>query len=426
MSHSDLLTKLLIRTGIARFLPAVQRLTDGGAAFVHYYSDQVLAAPLAELRECAAFLELHGPDAIDLALGAPRFDLVSSGSTKLPADRRGWPPPCGLPELRETIGEKLLADHGLAVNPTDEVLVTQGAAGAFSLALDTFVNRGDRVVLFDPTSPLHILSMRHRRARIRWIPTWMDNGRTRFRLDALAKAISGARMIVLASPANPTGGVVAAEDLEQIAWWAQRKDVLILSDEVFERYRYDDALASIGTLAKARRRTLTVGSVSKSHALASLRVGWLAGYRHLVRPCTLVAVMRNPFVPTLCQQIAVTALRQGNEAFRSIRAQFESRRRYAFERLQTLGLEPSWPAGAFFLWVPIHTLGLGGRAFAEQLLSAKKVLVSPGCLFGPSGSGYIRLSYATEDGRLREGLSRLADFVQGIRAPLRQETRRAA
>jgi aspartate/methionine/tyrosine aminotransferase len=426
VTYSGLLAKLLIRTGIARFLPTVQRLTDGGGAFLHYYSDQVLAAPLAELREFAAFRGLLGPDAIDLALGAPRFDLVSSGSTKLPADRRGWPPAWGLSELREAVAEKLLADHRLAVSPTDEVLITHGAAGAFSLALDTFVNRGDRVVLLDPTSPLYVLSLRHRRARIRWLSTWMDRGRTRFRLAALAQALAGARMLVLASPGNPTGGVIAAEDLEQIAWWAERKDVLIYSDEVFQQYHYDGAPVGIGTLAKARRRTLIAGSVSKSHALASLRVGWLTGYRHLVRPCALMAVMRSPFVPTLCQQVAVTALRQSDEPFRAIRTEFDSRRRYAFERLQALGLEPAWPAGAYFFWVPVSTLGLDGRAFAEQLLRAKNVLVSPGCHFGPSGSGHVRLSYAAEDGRLREGLSRLADFVQGLRAPAGSKTRRAA
>jgi aspartate/methionine/tyrosine aminotransferase len=414
--RSVFLAKLLIRTGIARLVPAVQRLTDGGGAFLHYYSNHVLSAPIAELREFAAFQEVYGPDAIDLALAAPRFDLVPSGSTKLPADRRGWPPPWGLPELREAVAERFLIDQRLAFNPSEEVLITPGATGAFSVALDTFVNRGDRVVLFDPTSPLYVLGLRHRRARLRWLSTWMDKGRTRFRLDALAKALSGARLIVLTSPGNPTGGVIAAEDLEQIAWWAQRKDVLIYSDEVFERYHYDRPPPSIATFAKARRRTLTVGSMSKGHALASLRVGWLAGYRHLVRPCALTAVLRSPFVPTLCQQVALAALRLRNEAFQTIHAEFASRRHYAFERLQALGLEPVWPAGAFFLWVPVQALGTNGRGFAEQLLHAKRVLVSPGAAFGPSGSGHVRLSYATEDGRLREGLSRLADFVQQRRA----------
>jgi aspartate/methionine/tyrosine aminotransferase len=420
------LTKLLVRSGIARYLPFVRRLTDGGGDYLHYYSDRVLAAPHVELSDVAGFLEPHGPDAIDLALGSPRFDLVPSGSTKLPADRRGWPPPWGLPELRNAVAEKLLAGHHLAVSPADEVLITRGAAGAFAVALDAFVNPGDRVVVFDPCSPLYPLSLRHRCARIRWVPTWLEDGRLRFRLEHLAQALYRARLIVVNSPANPTGGAIALEDLEQIAWWAERRDVLIFSDEVFERFCYDDEPLSIGTLPKARRRTLTAGSVSKGHALTSARVGWLAGCRHLVRPCVLASVLQSPFVPTLCQQIALTALRQGDGAFEPIRADFESRRRYVAERLQGMGLNPSWPAGAFFFWLPVWQLGQSGRAFAQQLLQSKRVLVLPGDHCGPSGLGYVRLSYAAEDGRLREGLSRLAEFVREVKGQEATEKRHAA
>jgi aspartate/methionine/tyrosine aminotransferase len=408
------LTRLLIRTGIARHLPAVRRLTDGGGAFVHYYSDRVLAAPHAELREAAALLELYGPEVIDLSPGAPRFDLVPSGSTKLPADRRGWPPPWGLAELRVAVAERLLAGHGLAASPADEVLITHGAAGAFSVALDTFVNPGARVVLFDPTSPLYPLALRQRRARLRWVPTRTEEGRVRFRLDHLDRALRGARLLVLTSPANPTGGVFAAEDLEQIAWWADRHDVLIFSDEVFERYRYDGEAPGVGTLPRAERRTVTAGSVSKGHALAAVRVGWLAGHRHLIRPCALTAVLQTPFVSTLSQQVALAALRLGPEAFAPIRAGFESRRRYGFERLQGLGLQTAWPSGGFFFWVPVWPLGLTGRAFAEQLLRAKGVVVTPGEHFGPSGAAYVRISYAVEDGRLREGLARVGEFLREL------------
>jgi aspartate/methionine/tyrosine aminotransferase len=412
-----LLAKLLIRSGLARWLPAVQRLTDGGGAFLHYYSDRVLAAPYAELRDAAALLEAPGPDGIDLSQGAPSFDLVPSGSTKLPADRRGFPPPWGLAALREAVAQKLQADHRLAVNPADEVLITHGAAGAFSIALDTFVNPGDRIALFDPTSPMYHLALRQRRARVRWIPTWMEAGRTRFHLEHMIKALSRARLIVLASPANPTGGFIAPEDLEQIAWWADRRDLLIFDDQAFARYRYEGEPVSIGTLRRACRRTITAGSVSKGYALASTRVGWLAGHRHLVRPCALTGMLQTPFVATLCQQIALAALAQGDDIFASIRGEFDSRRRYAFERLQALGLQPAWPAGAFFFWVNVQQLGLSGRAFAERLLRTKKVLVTPGDHFGPSGPGHIRLSYAADDGRLREGLTRLADL---LREPVRQ------
>ena len=417
MSYPLLLSKLLIRSGLARWLPAVQRLTDGGGAFLHYYSDRVLAAPYAELRDAAVLLEAPGPDGIDLSQGTPWFDLVPSGSTKLPADRRGFPPPWGLPALREAVAEKFHADHQLAVNPADEVLITHGTAGAFSVAVDAFLNPGDRVVLFDPTSPMYHLALRQRRARVRWVPTWMEAGRTRFHLEHMIKAISRARMIILTSPANPTGGFIAPEDLEQIAWWADRRDVLIFDDQAFERYRYDGEPVSIGTLARASGRTVTAGSVSKGYALASARVGWLVGHRHLVRPCALTALLQTPFVPTLCQQIALAGLGQGDEVFTPVRGEFESRRRYVFERLQALGLQPAWPAGAFFFWVSLKDWGLSGRAFAERLLRSKKVRVTPGEYFGPSGSKHIRLSYAADDGRLREGLARLADFM---REPVRQ------
>jgi aspartate/methionine/tyrosine aminotransferase len=420
------LTKLLIRSGIARHLPAVRRLTDGGGDFLHYYSDRVLAAPHAELAEAAALLEVYGPDVIDLSLGAPRFDLVPSGSTKLPADRRGLPPPWGLPELRAAVAEKLLTERSLAVSPGDEVLITHGAAGAFSVALDTFVNPGDRVVLFDPTSPLYRLTLRQRRARVRWVPTRTEEGRLRFPLDVLDRTLRGTRLLVVNDPCNPTGGVFAAEDLEQVAWWADRHDVLLFSDEVFARYRYDGAGPSLGTLPRARRRTLTAGSLSKGHALAAARVGWLAGYRHLVRPCAVTAALQTPFVSTLCQQVALTALRQPEEAFAAIRAEFESRRHYGFERLQGLGLAPAWPSGGFFFWVPVWPLGLTGRAFAEQLLKEKRVLVTPGEQFGPSGAAYVRLSYAAEDGRLREGLSRLGEFLRDLQPAQPQPVRAAA
>jgi aspartate/methionine/tyrosine aminotransferase len=407
------LKRLLVRTGLARYARAARRLSDGGAAYLHHFSDRVLAAPHREAAALAARFGPHGPDVIDLSLGAPRFDLLPSGSTKLPADLRGWPPPAGLPELRGAVAERLLCDHNLPVSPVDEVLITAGAAGAFNVALDALVNRGDRVVLFDPCSPLYRLALKQRAARIRWIPTQTEEGRLRFRLDHLERALGGAKLIVVNSPSNPTGGAIAPEDLEQIAWWADRRDVLIFSDEVFARYCYEGDPQSIGALPRARKRTLTAGSVSKGHGLASARVGWLAGPRPLVGVCTLTAGLQAALVPTLCQQLAVQALRQDSSAFASVRAGFEARRRYVFDRLQGIGLKPLWPAGGFFFWIPVPIGHRRGKAFAEALLRGKKVLLTPGEHFGPSGSAFVRLSYAAEDGRLREGLGRLAGFVRG-------------
>jgi aminotransferase len=405
------LVKLLIRTGLVRYLPGIHRLTEGGTEFLPFYSDRVLSAPRADLKRVASLLEQLPPDAIDLSQGTPRIDPVPSTSPRVPADRRGWPPPWGLPELRGAVAEQLLIDSRLAASPADEVLITHGAAGAFHTVLDAFVNRGDRVVLFDPTSPLFPLVLRSRGIRINWIYSWVEEGRARFRLPELDRALRRARLLVLTQPGNPGGGFIAPEDLEQIAWWAERHGVLIYSDESFGRFHYEGERVSIGTLARARRRTLTAGSISKSHGLSSLRVGWVTGHRHLVRPCLLAAALNVPFVPTVCQQLALAALRQSSDAFEDILGEFSARRRYAFERLHGMGLQPSWPSGGFYFWVPVWDLGLNGQDFAARLLAEKKVQVTPGDLFGPSGVGHVRISYATEEGRLREGLLRLEEFV---------------
>ena len=422
---SPILAKMLIRTPIARLLPSVKRLPADGGAFLHYYSDRILSTLRADLRQAADLMEARGPDVIDLGSGNPCFDLVASGSTKLPADRRGWPQPWGQPELRQAVADLLATDLRLNLNPAEEVLITHGASGALAAALDAFVNPGDRVVLLDPTSPVFSFFLRYRRARILWVPTWMEAGRTRFQMKSMVKALAHARMIVLAAPNNPTGGFMSAEDLDQIAWWARRRDVLIVNDMVFDRFLYDGRPMTIATMAAARSRTITVGSTSKGHGLAAHRVGWLTGNRHLVAPSAIAAAMQAPFVSNLSQQVALSALRADETAFRALHGEFDSRRHYAFERLESMGLRPAWPLGAFFLWLSVKDLGLDGGEFARRLDQAKKVAVWPGELFGPSGEHHVRLSYAAEDGRLREGLGRMAEFVRELR--LRpSEARKAA
>jgi aminotransferase len=229
----------------------------------------------------------------------------------------------------------------------------------------------------------------------------------------------GAKLLVLTSPSNPTGGIIAPEDLELISWWAERLDVLILSDEVFERFAYDEEPTSIATLPRARPRTLTAGSVSKSHALAWARVGWIAGHRHLLRACRASAALRCPFVPTLSQLAALDALRSGQDACDHAHERFDSRRHYVADRLRTFGLKPIWPVAGFFFWVPVPAQWRTGRAFAEALLATHRVRVAPGDLFGPSGTGHVRISFVTDEGRLDEGLNRIGEMVRGEKQRLR-------
>src|SRR5207245_6803896 len=127
---------------------------------------------------------IHGPDAVNLALAEPRFDLMPSASTKLPAERRGWPPLCGLPELRETVAAELRDNQNLSVSPSEEILITSGVASAFRIVVDSFVNYGDHVALFDPSSPLYRLALQHCLARLPWVPPWRESSCSLFDMSS--------------------------------------------------------------------------------------------------------------------------------------------------------------------------------------------------------------------------------------------------
>ena len=403
---------LLIRTRLAGLCPMAHRLTDGGFRYLRYYSDRVLTAPVEELLDAAVFTGCAGPGAIDLNQSAPRFD-TGNRLTGHDENRSAW----GTSELRNAIADHYVRRDGRAVDPEREVFITHGASAAYAATLDAFVNPGDRVALFDPCSPLFSLGAKSRRARIRWIPTWNDEGRLRFPVAAFEKAVRGAKLLVPSDPANPTGACLAAEDLEYLAWFAAGYNVLIYADESFGRFRYDSRGRSLAVVPGAENRTLTAGSLSQGWGMGSARVGWLAGPRHLVRACALTANLSAPFVSPLCQQLAARALAEPEESFAPILEQFRGRRQYTVDRLKAIGLEPEWPGGGYFVWVSVSSLGMAGRTFAQRLLKERQVLVSPGCAFGQGGGGHIRVSFAAEDGRLREGLTRLAAFVKGLRMP---------
>ena len=172
---------------------------------------------------------------------------------------------------------------------------------------------------------------------------------------------------------------------------------------------------SPGVIAGADRRILTAGSITQEFGLGALRVGWLAGPRHLVKACGLMANLNAPYVPVVCQQAATRAMTETDNSFVPTLDRLRGKRDYTIDRLKGMGMELDRPTGGFFVWVPVAGVGLDGRTFAERLFREQQVQVGPGCAFGPGGSGHIRISIAAEDGRLREGLARLAAFIEGLK-----------
>ncbi len=409
------LTKLLIRTRLARFTPRARRLTDGGTAYLKYYSDRVLTAPVEELLDPAIVPDAPNPDVIDLNQPVPDAPAARGAISVGRTDSHTAPGrvPTTLPELSQAIADRYQA-AGRTVNPATDIFATHGATSALAAALDAFVNPGDRIVMFDPCSPLFVLGAKSRHANVRWVPTWTEDGRCRYIAKAFERAMRGAKILVLSDPGNPAGGCLANEDLEHIAWIAASYDVLVYLDESFAAFRSDKPRC-LAAMPGADRVTLTAGSVSQEFGQPGMRVGWLAGPRHLVRACQLTANLSAPYVPPVCQQAAARLLSEAPSG--DTAARYQSKRQYTFDRLRAMDLEPERPGGGYFVWASVAALGTDGRTFAERLLREDRVLVGPGSAFGPSGAGHVRISVAADDGRLREGLNRMAAFVARLKNP---------
>jgi aspartate/methionine/tyrosine aminotransferase len=407
------LAKLLIKTGIAAHIPSIRALMGDGLAYLKYYNDRILGSPNVELRAAQTRLDELPFDAIDLSVGAPQCDERVVAAITASPPPSGYPPVCGLRLLRHAIAKKLLCDNRVCVDPEHEVLVCNGVSQGIALALDTFVDRGDRVVVFDPCFFMYRLTAQNRGARLVEVATWLEAGHTVFRERDLARALRGAKLLFINSPANPTGGVLAPDTLERIAWWCKQFDVLIFSDEVYERFVYSGAHTSIAGFPIARPRTITANGFSKSHGLAAFRVGYVAGPRYLIQPMLVSKLATTPFVALASQQIALAALSQPPSDWEPTRQEYLGRRGLTAQRLARARLSYEMPAGAFYFWVPVRQVGYTGERFAATLLKDAGVIVMSGRLCGRSGRDHIRISFAGERSALEVGLDRVETFVAG-------------
>lgn len=415
MERSLFWSKFWIRTRLAGLFPSVRRLVGPDTNALRYYSDRVLSAPVEAMADPALQRSSLPSQVIDLSRGAAHREPIWNRD-RLPLLGEGLPPGRGWLQLREAIAAHYFQARGVAVDAAEQVLVTHGATGAWTAVLDAFVNKGDKVVLFDPSSPIFSLGARSRQARITWLPTWSDEGRLRFDSQSLKKALRGARLLAVADPGNPTGATLHDEELELIAYLARRTDTLIYWDDTFGSYRLNAGNARLESIRDSANRTLVAGSLSASFGLASARIGWLVAPRGLLHACAVTTSLAAPFVPTICQRVALGALNEAlHEPSHLTPDEWERLRRFASDRLMSMNLQPQPASGGYFLWVDVSSTGLTGRELAHQLMQHCQVLVTPGELYSPRGVRHIRVSLALEEGRLREGLSRMAAFLKGDR-----------
>ncbi|MFR0934143.1 pyridoxal phosphate-dependent aminotransferase [Gemmiger formicilis] len=381
--------------------------------------DELLAPAAKAMRPSGIrkFFDLAAdmPHCISLGVGEPDFktpwSVRDAGIRSLELGRTKYTANSGLKELRGEICNYLQRRFDLHYKE-ENVLVTVGGSEAIDLTIRAVVQPGDEVIIPEPCFvcyepitqltggvPVHIAT----------------RAEDQFRLtaDQLRAAITPrTKLLIFPYPNNPTGAVMSAAEMEEIAAVLRETNVLVLSDEIYSELTYGlDRHVSIASLPGMAERTIVVNGFSKSYAMTGWRLGYAAGPAPLVKVMTKIHQSCIMSAPTTSQYAAITALRQCDDQIEMMRDEYNRRRRYVVKALNDMGLTCFEPRGAFYVFPSIQLSGLTSSEFCEQLLREKEVAIIPGSAFGASGEGYARISYAYSVDHLQTAMKRIREFL---------------
>lgn len=382
--------------------------------------DELLAPAAKAMRPSGIrkFFDLAAdmPHCISLGVGEPDFktpwSVRDAGIRSLELGRTKYTANSGLKELRGEICNYLQRRFDLHYKE-ENILVTVGGSEAIDLTIRAVVQPGDEVIIPEPCFvcyepitqltggvPVHIAT----------------RAEDQFRLtaDQLRAAITPrTKLLIFPYPNNPTGAVMSAAEMEEIAAVLRETNVLVLSDEIYSELTYGlDRHVSIASLPGMAERTIVVNGFSKSYAMTGWRLGYAAGPAPLVKVMTKIHQSCIMSAPTTSQYAAITALRQCDEQIEMMRDEYNRRRRYVVKALNDMGLTCFEPRGAFYVFPCIRCSGLTSQEFCEMLLKEQEVAIIPGDAFGTSGEGYARISYAYSVEHLETAMRRIRTFLK--------------
>ncbi len=359
------------------------------------------------------------PNLISLGRGDPDVPtpahIVEAAVEALQSRRVNYTPPAGRPDLRAAIAAKLKRENGLAYDPASEIIVTAGAQEAISVIMQTLLDPGDEVLLPDPYYTVYEMAIGLAGGVVVRVPTLAERDFEVQAADIATRITPRTRLVVLVSPNNPTGGVISAATLAQVAELAQQHNLTVISDELYEKIIFDGAEApSIARLPGMRERTVLINGFSKAYCMTGFRVGYLAG------PASLTQAMLEPHhtmticAPTVSQRAALAALQGSQECVTEIVGIFAKRRRVLLDSLAEAGIPYPHPVGAFFAFADIRASGMTSTDFAVKVLNEAGVLVFPGTQYGPGGEGFLRISYLAEIPAIEQAVEKLGQVYRSV------------
>jgi len=331
------------------------------------------------------------------------WEAMASGFTHYTSSR-------GIIELREAIAEDL-EGRGFEVDPEKEVIVTPGAKHAIYCACLATLDPGDEVLVLTPTWPTHFTCVEVSEAKVIEVPCGDAYGLNE---EALKEKITAkSRMIILNSPNNPTGGVLGIKDLKVIADLAIDHDLLILSDEIYDRIIFDDfETRSMASFENVKDRALVINGFSKTYAMTGWRLGYAFADKGIVEAMNRVQQATTTCPASFIQKAGVTALRGPQDSVKAMVEEYDRRRRFIVEHLNKIrGVRCVMPKGAFYVFPDFSSLKMSSIEVSNRLLEEEGVCSTPGIAFGECGESHVRLSYATGFETIAGAVEKIEEFV---------------
>jgi len=355
-------------------------------------------------------------DAISLGVGEPDFvtpqNIRQAAVDSLHQGRTRYSSNAGAIELRELLAAKLNELYGLEYDPNGEIVVTVGASEAVGGAMTAVLDPGDEVIIPQPCFVSYVPEVLFNHGVPVLVNTYYENNFAVTAADIEAKVTPKTKAIFLSYPNNPTGAVVPREEMLKIAQVAIKHDLLIISDEIYDRLVYGVKHVCVAALPGMRERTLHISGFSKAYAMTGWRIGFIAGPKEIMGAVAKVHQYGIMCASTMSQYAAIEALRNGESAVQEMVAEYDRRRQMIVKGFNSMGLPTFEPKGAFYCFPKISSLGMSANEFTEKLLLEEKVAVVPGDAFGECGKEHVRACYATSMEQIEEALTRISRFVE--------------
>lgn len=382
---------------------------------------QIPFSSIREIFEEAASMERDGMTITHMEIGRPDFDtpahIKEASISALEKGNVHYTSNNGIPELRQAIAAKLARENGIQVDPDRGVVVTIGCKEAIVNAMLAFLNPGDEVLVPDPGWLEYRYIVRLAGGIPVSVPLREEHGFLLDPDDVKARISSKTKMLVLNSPHNPTGSVLPQSHLKALADLAISHELIVLSDEIYEKLIYEDAEhISIAALPGMIERTLTVNGFSKAYAMDGWRLGYVAGPPALIQPIMKVHQYNTTCATSFAQYGAVAAYQDSQEPVQEMVKQFDRRRRFLVESLQQIpGVTCVAPKGAFYVFPSFTGFDLTSKEIATRLLREAQIASVPGSAFGEYGEGHIRMAYSTEFEHIADAVERMSATLIRLR-----------